>query len=170
MTQNSFKENINTIKEIYPGIFQIILDFASNRFIDFALRDNYEFIWIHCYESKNNINWTTYELPISDKFQMSVLARQISYDFIIKTTEYKNIRNEIPNGVTLIQTNKMPPDFVDLKRLKGKTRYDLLKKECDFLFEIDLPNAIDYGTLISTDKTYLTELLNDNKIDWTNLP
>jgi hypothetical protein len=72
--------------------------------------------------------------------------------------------------VTLIQINKMPPYFLDLKRLNGKTRYDLLKRECDFLFEIDLPSAVDYGTLISTNKDYLADLLNDKNIDWTNLP
>jgi hypothetical protein len=170
MIKNSFKGNINTIKEIYPGVFQIILDFASNRFIKFALRDNYEFIWIHSYEPKNRSSWTEYDLPISEKLQMKVLARQITYDFVIKTIDYEKIKNEIPNGMTLIQTNKLPPDFLDLKRLEGKTRYDLLKKECDFLFEIDLPSAVDYGTLVSTSKNYLIDLLNDKNIDWTNLP
>jgi hypothetical protein len=101
---------------------------------------------------------------------MNVLARQLSFDFVIKTEDFAKIKNEIPNGVTLLQTNLLTPEFLDLKRLKGKTRYDLLKKECDFLFEIDLPNAVDYGTLVSTNKDYLTELMNDKKIDWTNLP
>jgi hypothetical protein len=73
MTQNSFKENINTIKEIYPGVFQIILEFASNGFIKFALRDNYEFTWIHSFEPKNRFSWTEYDMPISDKLQMKVL-------------------------------------------------------------------------------------------------
>jgi hypothetical protein len=170
MTQNSFKENINTIKEIYPGIFQIILNFASKEFIKFVLRENYKFIWIHSYEPNNNLVWSEYDLPISDKFHMNVLARQLSFDFVIKTEDFAKIKNEIPNGVTLLQTNLLTPEFLDLKRLKGKTRYDLLKKECDFLFEIDLPNAVDYGTLVSTNKDYLTELMNDKKIDWTNLP
>jgi len=82
MTENSFKENINTIKEIYPEVFQIILDFASNGFIKFALQDSCEFIWIHSYEPKKNLNWINYDLPISDKLQMNVLARQISYDLL----------------------------------------------------------------------------------------
>ena len=170
MTKNSFKENINTIKEIYPGVFQVILDFASNGFIKYVLRDNYEFIWIHGYEPKNNFSWTEYNLPISEKKQMKVLARRIKYDFVIKAIDYKKIEDEIPNGVTLLQTNLLPPDFIDLNKLTGKTRYDLLKKECDFLFEIDLPSAVDYGTLISPNKKYLIDLLNDKYIDWTNLP
>ena len=170
MKQETFKDNINTIKEIYPGMFQIILDFASNKFIKFVLRDNYEFIWIHNYEPENYYKWTEYNLPISEKLPMKVLARQISYDFIIKTIDYKKIENEMPNGVTLLQTNILPPYFIDLKRLKGKTRYDLLQKECDFLFEIELPGAVDYGTLVSSNKNFLIDLLNDKRIDWTDLP
>ncbi|NVN95369.1 MAG: hypothetical protein HXX18_08825 [Bacteroidetes bacterium] len=170
MTRNSFKENINTIKEIYPGFFQIILDFASKRFIDDILREKYKFIWISNYELKNNFSWINCELPISDKTKMPVIARQISYDFIINYSDFDKIKQDIPNGLTLLQINKMPPDFLDLRRIKGKTRYDLLKKECDFLFEIDLPNAVDYGTLISPDKNYLIELLNDKKINWSDLP
>lgn len=109
----TFKENINSIIEIHPGVFQIILDFASNGLIIFALRNNYEFIWIHSYEPKDNLNWINYDLPISDKLQMNLLARQISYDFVIKMTDYNIIENEIPNGVTLVQTNKLPPHFLD---------------------------------------------------------
>lgn len=170
MTQDSFKENINSIKEIYPGIFQIILDFASNKFIEFILRNDYEFIWLHDFKPLNNQIWSDYNIPISDKLQMNVLARQIAYDFIINVSDYNKIKDYIPNGVTLLQIKKIPPLFLDLKRLNGKTRYDLLKKECDFLFEIDLPNAVDYGTLISSDKNYLTYLLNDNRINWSDLP
>lgn len=170
MTQNSFRDNINTIKEIYPGVYQIILDFASNRFIKFALRDSHEFIWIHSFELKNNMSWISRDLPISDKMQMNVLARQITYDFIVKTSDYAKLENEIPNGVTLLQINNLPPDYLDLKRLEGKTRYAMLKKECDFLFEINLPSAIDYGTLISTNRDFMDDLINNKEINWKDLP
>jgi hypothetical protein len=167
---NSFRDNINTIKEIYPGTFQIILDFASNKFIDHVIRDTHKFIWVHRYVLTNNNSWTTRQLPISDNLQMRVLTRQLTYDFIIETKEFGKIKNEMPNGVTLLQISKQPPDFLDLKTIKGKKRYDLLKKECDYLFEIDLPSAVDYGTLVSSNKDFLTELLNDKKVNWTDLP
>ncbi|KAA5821926.1 hypothetical protein FPF71_15575 [Algibacter amylolyticus] len=170
MTQNTFKENINTVKEIYPGTYQIILDFASKKIIDFILRAEFEFIWIHDFEPENKSSWNKYDLPISTKLNKNVLARQISYDFLLKTAEFEQIKEEIPNGITLIQIKNKPPEFLDLKRLEGKTRYDLLKKECDYLFEINLPNAVDYGTLISSNKNYLNELLNDSKINWNDLP
>lgn len=166
----TFKDNINTIKEIYPGIFQIILDFASNKFIDHTIRDSHKYIWVHGYEVKSDSSWTKLQLPISDKLQKTVLARQIKFDFVIKSRQFDELKNEVPNGVTLLQINKLPPDFLDLEKIKGKTRYDLLKKECDFLFEIDLPSAIDYGTLVSTNLEYLTEVLNDNRVNWEDLP
>jgi hypothetical protein len=168
--ENSFKDNINTIKEIYPGTYQIILDFASNKFIDHIIRDSHKFIWVHDYEVKNNSIWTKFSLPISDKVERTVLARQLRYDFIIGTNEYDAMKNEMPNGVTLLQIDRQSPDFLDLRQIKGKTRYDLLKKECDYLFEIELPHAIDYGTLVSSNLDYLTELLNDRKINWKDLP
>ncbi len=168
--ENTFRDNINTIKEIYPGTYQIILDFASNKFIDHVIRDTHKFIWVHSYELKSNDTWTNFQLPISDNLKMSVLARQLKYDFIIGTNEFDKIKNEMPNGVTLLQINRQPPDFLDLEKIKGKTRYDLLKKECDYLFEIDLPSAVDYGTLVSSNVDFLTDLLNDKRVNWKDLP
>jgi hypothetical protein len=170
MTQNSFKENINVIKEVYPGVYQVILDFASKDFIQLILSDHYEFLWFHNYNLKNNVDWKEYELPVSTNLTKKVIARQINFDFIIPTKDYIEIKNEVPNGVTVIQLKKNPPSFLDLKRLKGKTRYDLLKKECDFLFEIDLPNAVDYGTLVSMDKRFLEDLIRNENINWEDLP
>lgn len=168
--QNSFKENINTIKEIYPGTFQIILGFASNKFIDYILKESFKYIWFHNFSPENDQNWINYELPISENLKKNVLARQISFDFIIETHDYNQIKNELPNGVTLIQINELPKHYLDLRKITGKTRYELLKKECDYLFEIDLPNTVDYGTLISPDKEYLTGLLNNSDINWKDLP
>jgi hypothetical protein len=168
--KNSFRDNINTIKEIYPGTYQIILDFASNKFIDHIIRDTHKFIWVHDYELKSSNTWTKFQLPISNNSQRIVQARQLKYDFIIGTNEYEEVKNEMPNGVTLLQINGQPPDFLDLGKIKGKTKYDLLKRECDYLFEIDLPSAVDYGTLVSSNVDYLTDLLNDKRINWTDLP
>jgi hypothetical protein len=134
------------------------------------IQRQHKFIWVYGYELKGNDSWTMFQLPISDKLHRTVLARQLKYDFIIGTNEFDEVKNEMPNGVTLFQINKHPPDFLDLGKIKGKTRYDLLKKECDYLFEIDLPSAVDYGTLVSSNKSYLTELLDDKGINWKDLP
>ncbi|HEY0652235.1 MAG TPA: hypothetical protein VGD65_03865 [Chryseosolibacter sp.] len=168
--QQSYRDNINTIKEVYPGTYQIILDFPSNKFIDHIIRDSHKFIWVHQYELRTGNKWSKLQLPISDRLQKSLLARQVKYDFIIPTNEYETIKGEMPNGVKLLQINHLPPEFLDLTKIEGKSRYDLLRRECDYLFEIDLPSAVDYGTLLSNDKNYLNDLLNDKQINWTDLP
>jgi hypothetical protein len=167
---NTFRERINAIKTIYPGTFQIILDFASNKFIEYILRPSHKYIWIHNYSPHTSKTWTTFDMPLSDKLKTKVLTRQVTYDSIIPTEDYKEIKDEMPNGTTLIQINKLPPDFLDLRSIKGRTRHELLKKECDYLFEIDIPGAVDYGTLVSHDETYLRSLLADKTINWEDLP
>ena len=94
--ENSFTDNINTIKEIYPGTFQIILDFASNKFIDHIIRDSHSFIWVHNYWLNLGGPWKRFQLPISDDLQKSVLARQMNFDFVIRTDEFNEIKNEMP--------------------------------------------------------------------------
>ena len=167
---STFKDNINQIKEIYSGVYQIVLDFASHKIIEKILSRDYEYIWVHNHMTNLENNWFNSQLPISEEKKINVLARQVSFDFLIKTENYDEIGNELSQGVTLLQIKKRPPKFIDLKRLKGKTRYDLLKKECDYLFEINLRNVIDYGTLISSNKEFLEGLLIDENINWEDLP
>ena len=33
-----------------------------------------------------------------------------------------------------------------------------------------MPSAVDYGTLVSSNVDYLTDLLNDKRINWKDLP
>lgn len=66
--------------------------------------------------------------------------------------------------------NKLPSYYLNPNGIKGKTFYDLLQKECDLLFEVNMPNATDYGTLRSCNREYLQSLLDNPLIDWKNLP
>lgn len=86
------------------------------------------------------------------------------------TEEFKTIMSGWEGGIQLIQINKLPPQYLDLNRITGNKRYEILKNECDYLFEVDIPSATDYGTLISPNKVYLQSLLENTDIDWENLP
>jgi hypothetical protein len=47
--------------------------------------------------------------------------------------------------------------------LEGKNRYDLLKKETDYLFEVNLPFSgvsSDYTEIVSPNLSFLNKLLN----------
>lgn len=167
----NWKENINTIKEIYPGHFQIILDFASTKILPFLLSDNYQFVWVCNHNTLNSLEWKEYELLLFDnQHNRRVSARNISFDYVLPTPEFKELLPQLATGIYLMQINKLPPYYLNPNTIKGKTRYDLFLKECDYLFEIDLPNATDYGTLISSNRDFLQSLLDHPTIDWKDLP
>jgi hypothetical protein len=167
----SWQENINTIKEIYPGQFQIILDLATNAFLEHILDERYKYVWVcnnYMYERQE---WKEYDLPLIDnKTSHRVLARNIIFDFAMPTSEFKELLPKLTPGIFLIQLNTLPQYYLDPERITGRTRYELLSKECDYLFEIDLPSATDYGTLISPNKEWLQSLLNNKAINWDDLP
>jgi hypothetical protein len=167
----SWMDNINTIKEIYPGHFQIILDFASNKFINHILSDDYKYCWVYNCETQGSGEWQNYQLPILDNIHLeSVIARNISFSFILPTSEFRKLLPKLRNGIAMAQVNILPKYYLDPSRIKWRTRYDLLKKECDYLFEIDLPAAIDYGTIRSSNRDYLQSLLDNEEINWSDLP
>ena len=166
-----FEENINKIKEIFPGTFQIILDFASNEFLQYALREDYKYVWVYNHCVKNHYNWQTRSLPLfeeGDNFE--VLSRHLKFDFVLPTSQFRYLIPQLENGIMLVQLNKVPTYYIDVNRMKSKTFYQQLKKECDYLFEISIPSARDYGTIVSCDKDYLESLLSDSRINWSNLP
>ncbi|MDR6563026.1 MULTISPECIES: hypothetical protein [unclassified Arcicella] len=169
----SWLDNINTIKEIYPGQFQIILDFATSSFIKYALDLNYKYVWVSNHYLKGSLIWEEYSLPLfNNQNNIKVLARNINFDYILTTKDFIELLPKIEkdNGIHLIQMNKTPKEYLTIDRIKGKTRYQLLTKECDYLFELDIPSARDYGTIISSNRQYLQSLLDNPKLDWTNLP
>lgn len=88
----------------------------------------------------------------------------------METTEFVKLLPEWGNGIQMIQINKEPPEYFDPYRIQGKKRYEILRSECDYLFELDIPSATDYGTLISSNKEYLEKLMKSNEINWQNLP
>jgi hypothetical protein len=173
----SWKENINTIKEIYPGQYYIRFDFATNKFLEYILDNNYQYVWISNHwvvetnEYKEFYDWRQYNLPLFDnKNYYNVLARQIKFDFVMATLEFRQILPNLSPGITLIQLNELPKYYLQLDRIEGKTRYELLTKECDYLFEINLPWPSGDGELVSPNKEWLQSLLDDKNINWTDLP
>ncbi|GAB2801146.1 hypothetical protein GCM10027275_54020 [Rhabdobacter roseus] len=166
-----WRENINTLKEIYTGHFQIILDFATVDFLKFVLLDEYKYVWVYSHKTKGSLEWKSYQLPLFDNENYhQVLARHISFDFIVPTNDFRSLLPNIGPGITLIQLNELPKYYLNPANIKGKSRYDLLLKECDYLFEIDLPCATDYGTLVSSNRQFLQSLLDNKDINWNNLP
>ena len=165
-----FRDNINCIRETAPGRYRIILDFATTNILPFLIRDNYNYIWVHNHTTGKGFDWEEFKLPIKDNsVNIKTLARSLTFDFILTTDEFKNIMSDWKGGIELIQMNNIPPYYHDLNIVKGKKRYEILEKECDYLFEVDIPSATDYGTLISPNREYLQSLLDNSEINWDDL-
>ncbi|MEO7214095.1 hypothetical protein [Mucilaginibacter sp.] len=166
----SWAENINTIKEIFPGHYQIILDFATINFVQYVLSIDYKYVWINNHHPNDSLNWQDYQVPLfNNKDNYTVAVRNLSYDMILPTAEFKSLLPKFSGSIQLVQLNIAPQYYLN-DRIKGKTRYDLLKNECDYLFELDIPGATDYGTLISSNKAWLEALLSQENINWNDLP
>ncbi|MDP9081743.1 MAG: hypothetical protein M3O71_30385 [Bacteroidota bacterium] len=94
----SWEENINNIKEIFPGQFQIILNFATNEIVKHLINDDIKYVWVYNHNTDINGNWGRHNLPIFNGKTVNVLARKIKYDFILPTSEFKELMPFIQMG------------------------------------------------------------------------
>ncbi|MXV53365.1 hypothetical protein GS399_20600 [Pedobacter sp. HMF7647] len=171
MNTVDFHDNINCIRETAPGRYRIILDFATTNILPFLIRSDYNYIWVHNHIAGKGFDWEEFKLPIKDNsMNIKTLARSLTFDFILTTDEFENIMTGWKGGIELIQMNNIPPYYLDLNKVIGNKRYEILEKECDYLFEVDIPSATDYGTLISPSRKYLQSLLDNPEINWSELP
>jgi hypothetical protein len=159
---------VHKIKEIHPSVFWMLLDFPTSKLLPFLLSDEYQYVWCHNH-IVGNYSWDEYRLPLfQDKVAYDVVSRIVSFDFIVSTEKFKEILPKLDAGVHVVQLNKMPPDYFDLDRVKGKERYRLLA-ECDWLFEFDVPGN-DYGQIASPKEELLQNLLQNPAVDLNDLP
>ncbi len=159
---------VHKIKEIHPGVFWMLLYFPTSQLLSHILSDEYQYVWVHNHRV-GNYSWDEYRLPLfQDKVEYEVRSRVIHLDFVMPAEKFKEVLPKLSPGVHVIQLNKMPPDYFDLDRVKGKSRYKLLG-ECEWLFEFDVPGN-DYGQLVSPKEELLLNLLRNPAIDLENLP
>jgi hypothetical protein len=168
--------NLNSIKELYPGQFFTLFNFATNKFLEHVLNDDYKYVWVsnhwvlktHDHNEFNN--WHSYNLPLIGDRSYNVLAKKIKFDFIMPTSEFKRVLPELPSGITLIQMNNLPKHYLDNERVRESTWYELLTKECDYLFEINLPWPDGYSQILTPNRDWLESLLNNKALNWDDLP
>jgi hypothetical protein len=167
----NLKENINTIKQTAEDRYRIILDFATVNLVPYLISDSYKYVWVYNHKPSNQNNWINRSLPIVDSTpNINVNSKNVQFDFIIETKEFVELLPQWGNGIQMIQLNKVPPKYFDPNRIQGNQRYKILSEECDYLFELDIPSATDFGTIISWDVKYLESLLNSDEINWKDLP
>jgi len=154
-------EEANTIQEIFPGHFQVILDYPTAMDLTKILDMSYKFVWV-TQHNEGRTTWMPYthtlygrEVATSD-----VVVRNVMMEYLMETTSFIELLSDIRQTIRIVQTNLQPPHYLDLGRLKGKQKYELLKSKLDYRLEVEIPGAADYAPLISSDRAFLEDVLN----------
>jgi len=137
----------NKIKEIAPGVYWVLLWCPQSNILRELLHPQspYVLCWDH---QVGNYIWHEFRLPIVHATQpISVISRIARFDFILPTQRFLEILPKIGPAIKAVQLGSMPPDYLDMRKIKGKTLYRILG-ELQWHVLIDTP-ANDYGELMS---------------------
>ena len=147
---------INKIQEVFKGHFQVILDFPDATDLPKILDETVKYVW-GIEHKEGGASWLKYNHTLFGKpMPMDLIsARQIELEFLVETEAFFRMIPFIHQTTKLIQTNFIPPVYLDLKKFEGLKRYQMLQKEVDYLFELEMPGATDYATLISPSIDFL---------------
>jgi hypothetical protein len=153
-------KDVNIIKEIYPGHFGVKLDFPDQTIIKSLLSREYRYVWVYNHKEVQT-QWREYDYEIYGKksYKKEVKVRNMNFEFLMETTDFIEISEEISQPLYLIQLNNFPPPYISLNKLKGKARYDLFANKLQYYFEIDLPKASDFGYIVSDNVDILNKAI-----------
>ena len=150
---------VNQIKELFKGHYQVILDFPTPTFLKSIIDDSYKFIW-GIEHNEGGCEWEKYDHTIYGVSKNSnVLCRNIFMEYLIETQYFSDYIKHINQTVKITQINNIPPPYFDVLKLKGKSKYDLYKEKLNYKFEIEIPGATDYAQIISPDISFLEEVI-----------
>lgn len=155
---------VNRIKEIYPGHYFVLLDFPTKEILYDIIDLSYKYIWgVNHVES--GVEWKEYSYELFGKSMSKdkVITRNMQFEYVVSTADFIKLIPDISQSVNIIQTNIIPPSYLNLEKLKGKSRYHLLKEKVDYLFELEMPGAIDYAPIISPNREFLNNIIKKIK-------
>ena len=154
----------NVIKEIYKGHYHVILDFPTPSDLTKILDISYKYVWGSGH-NENLSEWKKYDYYLYGKKVTSdvVFARNMEMEYLMETSDFLQLIPNIHQTIKIIQTNVIPPYYMNLSRLTGKGKYDSLKNKIDYLFELEMPGAIDYAPLISPNINFLENVIDKLK-------
>ncbi len=149
------------IVEIFDGHYQVLLDSFDKLNLFRIIDRSYKYVW-GIGHIENAVEWANYNDSLyRSEIDTKVLARNISMEYLLKTEDFLKLVPSIHQTVKIIQTNIEPPYFLTIERLTGKGKYDLLRDKINYLFELEMPGASDYSTIISPDKMFLEALIKE---------
>ena len=151
----------NAIQEIYQGHYLVLLDFPTPHDLLKIIDNTYRYVWGVEHQVLGT-EWKDYDFLLFDKKMdaFNVKARNMKMDFLMETGDFLKNIPDIHQSIQIIQTNHVPPYYLDLSRLEGKAKYDLLLQKVDYLFYLELPGAVDYAPLISPHIDFLERVIS----------
>lgn len=148
------------IQPVFGEHFQLILDFPEPKDLIKILDPSYKYVW-GIEHNEGRSSWLEYQHTLFGILALgeTCLARQIKMEFLIETATFIGLLPNIKQTIKIVQTNIVPPPYLNLESFKGAKRYDMLKKEVDYLFELEMPGATDYTSIISPNRVLLEKVV-----------
>ena len=139
------------IKELVPGVHWALLDFPSTGIVP-ALLD-VETPHVLCWGGHvGSWRWEKFLVPVSAPLQPEpVLARAVEVDFVVETARFVELLPALGPGVSAVQLNELPPDHLDLRKVRGNELWRLLG-EIGWHVWFEIPGN-DFGQVASPDRS-----------------
>ena len=148
----------NKIKELSPGVYWVLLWCPESRILCDLLDSQKPFVlcWDH---DVGNYTWREFYLPLIEPTEpVNVFSRVTHFDFILPTPRFLEILPRMPAAIKAVQLGRMPQDYLDMSRIRGKELYRLLA-ECGWHVLLDTP-ANDFGQMMSPDPKVLERAID----------
>lgn len=153
--------NINEITEIDEEIFEAILDFPDEKKLVNLLIDRNLPLVLLIDVQIGNFSWQNFN--ISGFERIEGMCRSITGDFLVSTDTFICLCETL-SWKYAIQLKNRPPDYFDFNKIKGKQRYQILRK-CGFHFILESqPCGGDYALVITQSRLLLQRVIDETTI------
>ena len=115
------------------------------------------FIWLLRHMPTTYVRWDELRVPLNvNGAYMDGLVRGLNYDIQISTQEFLRIAPALEeHGLELVQSHKPMPNTLDISRLQGSSRHQVLRENGAVLV-LGLPHAMETAVVTSYVSGYLS--------------
>lgn len=140
--------NTSVIEECVPGVFRAMLWCAETFLLRELLDPSVPFVlsWGHFV---GNHKWESFRVPLLEPTAPEdVLSRGLSYDYVLPTARFLELLPQMRPGISAVQLRGLPPDYLNLDRIRGRERFRLLEELGGWHVLLDTPGN-DFGQVCS---------------------
>ena len=142
---------VNEITEPFPGHFSAVLDFPRPDDAKRLVNASVPYVWLSGYQQAGS-TWQPYSGELlGAKAPPGVRIRYMTADFLMETAQFIELPDELRHTIHLIQVHEPPAHYLELRRYRGKTKYEMLQR-AGYYLELVIPGATDFASVVSTDR------------------